>query len=81
MAHRTVRWCTGQDTVQCPVRATSAARWGLELLTVEVLCLVVAPDSPTAHHTCLMRSDFAACHQTSVLCTVDLTLQWTIALS
>jgi hypothetical protein len=35
------------------VRATSSARWGLERLTVEVLCLLVAPDSP-------VRSDFAA---------------------
>jgi hypothetical protein len=53
-----VQWCTGQDTVLCPVRATSARRWGLERLTVEVLCLVVAPDSPVAHRTCSVRSDF-----------------------
>jgi hypothetical protein len=38
MAHRTVRWCTGHGTIQCPVRATSAARWGLERLIVEVFC-------------------------------------------
>jgi hypothetical protein len=37
-----------------------AARWGLERLTVEVLCPVVALDSPVAHRTCPMRSDFAA---------------------
>jgi hypothetical protein len=42
-AHRIVRWCTGQSTVHCPVRATSARRWGLERLTVGVLCHVVAP--------------------------------------
>ena len=54
------RWRTGQDTVQCPVRATSAARWGLERLTVEALCPVAAPDSPVAHRTCPVRSDFAA---------------------
>jgi hypothetical protein len=59
MAHRTVRWCIGQDTVQFPVRATSATRWGLEQLTVEALCPVAAPDSPVAHQTCLVRSDFA----------------------
>jgi hypothetical protein len=53
MAHQTVRWCTGQGTVHCPVRATSAHRWGLERLTVEVLCLLAAPDTP-------MCSDFAA---------------------
>jgi hypothetical protein len=27
-AHRTVRWCTGQGTVHCPVRATSACPLG-----------------------------------------------------
>jgi hypothetical protein len=60
MAHRIVRWCTGQDTVHCPVCATSAHRWGLERLTVEVICLVVASDSPVAHQTCSVRSDFSA---------------------
>jgi hypothetical protein len=53
MAHRTVRWCAEQGTVHYPVRATSARHWGLERLTVEVLCPVVAPDSP-------VRSDFTA---------------------
>jgi hypothetical protein len=42
------------------VRATSVARWGLERLTVEVLYPVVATDSPVAHQTCPVRSDFAA---------------------
>jgi hypothetical protein len=56
-AHRTVRWCTGQGIVHCLVRAMSAHRWGLELLTFEVLCPVVAPDSPVAHRTCPIRSD------------------------
>jgi hypothetical protein len=60
VVHRTVRWCTGQDIVQCPVRATSAARWGLERLTVEALCHVAALDSPVAHRTCPVRSDFVA---------------------
>jgi hypothetical protein len=60
MAHRTGWWCTGHGTVHCPVRATSATRWGLERLTVEVLCLLPAPDSPVAHRTCPVRSDFAA---------------------
>jgi hypothetical protein len=60
MAHRTVWWCIGHGTVQCPVRATSAARWGLERLTIEFLCLVVAPDSPVPHQTCLVRPDIAA---------------------
>jgi hypothetical protein len=34
------------------LRATSADRWGLELLTIEVFCLLAAPDSPVC-------SDFA----------------------
>jgi hypothetical protein len=53
------RWRIGQSggaldrtlIVQCPVRAMSAHCWGLERLTVEVLYLVVAPDSPVAHRT------------------------------
>jgi hypothetical protein len=50
-AHRTVRWCTGHDTVQCPVPAMSADHWGLEWLTVEVFCPLAAPDSLMAHRT------------------------------
>jgi hypothetical protein len=65
MAHRTVRWCTGYNTVYCSVSATSADRWGLERLTVEVHCALTAPDSP-------VRSDFAAL--TSYFCTVHLLL-------
>ena len=45
-------------TVHSPERATSARRWGLERLTIEVLCPVAAPDSPVAHQTCLLCSDF-----------------------
>jgi hypothetical protein len=37
------------------VRTTSADRWGLERLTVEVLCPLAAPDSP-------VRSDFCTVH-------------------
>jgi hypothetical protein len=59
MAHRTARWYTGQDTVQCPVRATSAGRWGLERLIVEVFCPIAASDSPVAHQTCPVRPDIA----------------------
>jgi hypothetical protein len=51
-AHRTVRWCTEHDIVHCTVCATLVDRWGLKLLTVEVFCPLVAPDSP-------VRSDFA----------------------
>jgi hypothetical protein len=49
--HRTERWCTEHCTIHCPVRATSADYWGLERLTVEVLCPLATPDSP-------VRSDF-----------------------
>jgi hypothetical protein len=45
---------TGQSTFHCPVRATSVDRWGLELLTVEVVYPYGAPDSPA-------RSDIADC--------------------
>jgi hypothetical protein len=55
------RWCIGQGTAHCPLPAMSVDRWGLERLTVEVLCLLAAPDSP-------MRSDFATL--TSEFCTV-----------
>jgi hypothetical protein len=59
-AHRTVQGCTGHGTVHCPVRATSADRWGLELLTVEVFCPLVAPDSLVVHRTvrCVLTSQF-----------------------
>jgi hypothetical protein len=57
---RCCRWRTGHDTVQCPVCAMSAARWGLERFTVEVLCLVATSDSPVTHQTCPVRPDIAA---------------------
>jgi hypothetical protein len=48
------------------VRATSTNCWGLELLTVEVLCPLVAPDSPVAHRTvrCVLslQADFCIVH-------------------
>jgi hypothetical protein len=48
-AHRTVRWCTGQRTVACPVRLAVAL---LEQVTVGAAgfstpdSLVLTPDSP-----------------------------------
>jgi hypothetical protein len=55
--------------------AISAHRWGLEWLTIGVLCPVVAPDSPVPHRTCRVRSDFTAWHLTLhctlLLSTVD----------
>jgi hypothetical protein len=65
-AHRIVQWCTGHGTVQCPVHALSANRWGLELPTVEVLCPLPALDSPVAHRTfrCVLtlQTDFWLLH-------------------
>jgi hypothetical protein len=60
---------TGHGTVHCPVRATSADRWGLERLTVEVLCPLEAPDSP-------VRSDFTVL--TSALFIVLSSMQSTV---
>jgi hypothetical protein len=62
------RWCTEQGTVHCSVCATSANRWGLERLTIEVFYLIAAPDSLGAHRTCPVHSDFVAL--TSDFCTV-----------
>jgi hypothetical protein len=44
--HQTVRWRTRHSIVHCPVSAMSADRWGLERLTIEVVCPLAAPDSP-----------------------------------
>jgi hypothetical protein len=58
--HRTLWWCTGHDTSHSLVPATSADHWGLEWLTIEVLCPIVAPDSPVAQRTvrCVLTSQF-----------------------
>jgi hypothetical protein len=69
-AHQTIRWCTGRGTVHCPVHATSVDRWGLEWLTIEVICPLVAPDSP-------VRSDFYIMH-CSLFTAVDRWAQLTI---
>jgi hypothetical protein len=54
-AHLTVQWCTRHGIVHCLVRAMSADSWGLEQLTVEVLCPLAALDSPVG----TVCSDFA----------------------
>jgi hypothetical protein len=63
-AHRTVRWCTRHSSIHCPVSATSANRWGLEFLNVEVLCPLAASDSPVAHRTvwCILTLQFWLLH-------------------
>jgi hypothetical protein len=66
---------TGHSTVHCPLRATSADRWGLELLTIEVICPFGAPNS-------LVRPDVAYCLLTSDVSdygTVDHWVKMTIA--
>jgi hypothetical protein len=79
-AHRIVQWCTGHGTVHCLVRATSANRWGLELLIVKVLCPLAALDSPVAHRTvrCVLTSDFCSIH-CSFVSAVDRWAKLTIA--
>jgi hypothetical protein len=64
-AHRTVRWRTGQVlfTVRCAPR--QHARWGLERWTVEVVCPVVAPDSPVPHRH--VRCALTSAEQCSLL--------------
>jgi hypothetical protein len=51
---------TGHDIVHRPMPTTSADCWGLERLTVEVLCPLVAPDSLVAHRIfrCVLTSQF-----------------------
>jgi hypothetical protein len=54
---------TGHSIVHCPMRATSNNCWGLELLTVEVVCPFGAPDSPVRSSVvvCLLTSDASDC--------------------
>jgi hypothetical protein len=73
MAHRTVQWCTGHDTVQCPVPATSVGRWGLERLPIEALCPLVAPGR------CVLTSELRTIHCSSGIA-VDRWAQLTVAL-
>jgi hypothetical protein len=44
------------------VRATSANRWGLELLTIEVICPLAASDSPVRSDFAVLTSDFCIVH-------------------
>jgi hypothetical protein len=72
---------TRHGTVHCPVHATSADHWGLEWLTVEVLCPLAAPDSLVAHRAvrCVLTSLIWLL--TCALFTVHLTLQSTVGRS
>jgi hypothetical protein len=51
---------TGHGTVHCPVHATSANRWDLELLTVEVICPLATPDRPVRSDFCSIRCFFVS---------------------
>jgi hypothetical protein len=71
MAHRTVRWCTGHDTVHCSVRVTSANRWGLERLIVEVLCPLATLDNPVRSDFWLAQCSLFIWHRSRPLGAVD----------
>jgi hypothetical protein len=63
--HYSSRCCrchTGHDIVHCLVPATSADRWGLERLTVEVTCPLAAPDSPVYSDFVALTSDLHTVH-------------------
>jgi hypothetical protein len=77
-AHRKVRWCTRHGTVHCPVRAMLADCWGLEWLTVEVLCPLAAPDSPVRSDLAVLTSDFCTVH-CSLVSAVDRWVHLTVA--
>jgi hypothetical protein len=61
---------TGHGTVHCPVCATSADRWGLERLPVEVLCPLTAPDGPVRSDLAVLTSNFCTVY-CSVVSAVD----------
>jgi hypothetical protein len=53
---------TGHCIIHCPVRAMSTDRWGLERLTVEVLCPLAAPNSLVCSVFAVLTSDFGSMH-------------------
>jgi hypothetical protein len=53
---------TRHGTVHCRVRAMSADHWGLEWLTVEVLCPLAAPDSPVRYDFVVLTSALYTVH-------------------
>jgi hypothetical protein len=59
------RWHTGHSTVHCLVRATSADRWSLERLIVEVLCPLAAPDSSVCSDFAVLTSNMHTVHCSS----------------
>jgi hypothetical protein len=62
MAHQTIQWCTGNGNVHYWALATSADRWGLERLTVEVHCPLGAPDSPVCSDFVVLISALTTVH-------------------
>jgi hypothetical protein len=59
------------------VRVTSPNRWGLEWLTVEVICPLAAPDSPVRSDFVVPTSDFCSDHY-SLFIAVDRWVQLTV---
>jgi hypothetical protein len=60
------------------VCATSADRWGLKWLPVEVLCPLAAPDSPVRSDLAVLTSDFFTVHCV-IVSVVDCRAQLTVA--
>jgi hypothetical protein len=77
-AHRIAQWCTENCTVRYPVPAMSAVRWGLERLTIEVLCPLATPDSPVRSDFVALTSDLRTVHCSSDFA-VDRWAQLTVA--
>jgi hypothetical protein len=65
------------DTIHCPVRATSADRWGLDFC-IEVLCPFATPDSPVRSDFAVLTSDLRTVHCSSDIA-VDRWAQLTVA--
>jgi hypothetical protein len=62
----------------CPVRVTSAAHWGLEQLTFEVLCPLAASNSPVHSDFAVLTPDLCTVHCSSDIA-VDHWAQLTVA--
>jgi hypothetical protein len=65
-------------TPNSTVPAMSVDRWGLERLTIEVLCPLVALDSPVCSNFAVLTSDFCVVH-CSLFTAVDRETQMTVA--
>jgi hypothetical protein len=80
IASTTILAVAGDGASDSPVHATSACRWGLERLTVEVICPVATPDMSGAFLLRSLTSDFYIvsfyCIRSRPLSTRLLLLRW-----